>query len=378
MALRTLDVYQRHRRPRRGDPTRDPGHHDPFTTPATCTPSATSRRRWARPPAGPRSSSRRRGWPPAVRSCTSGATSRTIATRWCWSASRPSRPAVASSPTGLVRSSCSVATSRSGPRSSTSRRSRCADQGELVDWLAGSEPGRPRVTYIVHGEPGASAALQESVVDRLGWNDRGAPLPREGPPGRGPGPPGGRRVAAIGRRCSLPGNDRPLRRPLVPADDAGAVRAMTRGRTSERRTHRPAAVGDLSGRSSRGQLLAGGPLDPDVLQLIGDAIRMRSPPAHPAHRVGRRLADALRRRGGWGDEALADHLGALSGRGPTPLLRPLPVSLDELSDVLEGDPINGDGRIDRRTGEVWFPPQIQCDRDGRGSIRTTIPTAGCR
>lgn len=108
------------------------------------------------------------------------------------------------------------------------------------------------------------------------------------------------------------------------------------------------------------ELLAGGPLDPDVLQLIGDAIRVALATGAPgAPELAVDCADALRRRGGWGDEALADHLDALSGRGPTPLLRPLPVSLDELSDVLEGDPINGDGRIDRRTGEVWFPPQIE-------------------
>jgi hypothetical protein len=41
------------------------------------------------------------------------------------------------------------------------------------------------------------------------------------------------------------------------------------------------------------------------------------------------------------------------GSGPTRMLRPLTMDLDELATVLEGDPVHGGGRIDLRTGEVW-------------------------
>jgi hypothetical protein len=38
------------------------------------------------------------------------------------------------------------------------------------------------------------------------------------------------------------------------------------------------------------------------------------------------------------------------------MLRPLPVDLEELAGILEGDPLNAGGRIDLTTGEVW--PQV--------------------
>lgn len=37
----------------------------------------------------------------------------------------------------------------------------------------------------------------------------------------------------------------------------------------------------------------------------------------------------------------------------TPMLRPLTVDLEELSMILEGDPLHGGGRIDPLTGQVW-------------------------
>jgi hypothetical protein len=46
-------------------------------------------------------------------------------------------------------------------------------------------------------------------------------------------------------------------------------------------------------------------------------------------------------------------LEAALGDGPTPMLRPLPVDLEELAMILEGDPVHGGGRIDLRSGEVW-------------------------
>ena len=67
----------------------------------------------------------------------------------------------------------------------------------------------------------------------------------------------------------------------------------------------------------------------------------------------------MRERGWDGDVELADQLDALSGAGPTPLLRPVPVDLEDLAGVLEGDPSFGGGRLDLLTGEVW--PQTAID-----------------
>jgi hypothetical protein len=61
---------------------------------------------------------------------------------------------------------------------------------------------------------------------------------------------------------------------------------------------------------------------------------------------------ALRLRGWEGDEELANSLEAGLGAAPI-LLKPLAVDLEELSDVLEGDPAYSGGRIDLQTGEVW-------------------------
>ena len=63
---------------------------------------------------------------------------------------------------------------------------------------------------------------------------------------------------------------------------------------------------------------------------------------------------------GWeGDADLAAGLEATLGSGPVPLLRPLPVDLDELAGVLEGDLATSGGRIDLRTGDVWPQPAIE-------------------
>jgi len=39
------------------------------------------------------------------------------------------------------------------------------------------------------------------------------------------------------------------------------------------------------------------------------------------------------------------------------------VDLDDLATVLEGDPIDGGGRIDRRTGEVWHRAAVEYARE---------------
>src|SRR6266536_4036267 len=119
---------------------------------------------------------------------------------------------------------------------------------------------------------------------------------------------------------------------------------------------------DLRGAAYRGDghgvvtALAGRPLD-RVLQLAGGGLL-----AALARRaaggvvLARSCHDELRARDAEGDEELADELAAAlgsSGAGPTPLLRPVPVDLDELSGCLEGDPVFGGGRLDLATGEVW-------------------------
>jgi metallo-beta-lactamase family protein len=46
-----------------------------------------------------------------------------------------------------------------------------ADRGEILRWLGGfTRP--PRVTYLVHGEPGPMDSLKAAIVDRLGWQVR--------------------------------------------------------------------------------------------------------------------------------------------------------------------------------------------------------------
>lgn len=96
------------------------------------------------------------------------------------------------------------------------------------------------------------------------------------------------------------------------------------------------------------------------LQMVGEAVLVL---VH-AHRkdvepVARRCVDELRHRDWGGDAELADQIEAALGWAPTPLLRPLPVDLEELAGVLEGDPLNGGGRIDLQTGDVW--PQDALD-----------------
>ena len=96
------------------------------------------------------------------------------------------------------------------------------------------------------------------------------------------------------------------------------------------------------------------PLPADALQLIGDglSIALTQGVAGAAELVEQCVA-ALRERGWDGDVDLAEHLSSRLGAGPTPLLRGLPVDLEELTMVLEGDPSQGGGRIDLRSGDVW-------------------------
>src|SRR4051794_14890722 len=89
-----------------------------------------------------------------------------------------------------------------------------------------------------------------------------------------------------------------------------------------------------------------------LLQLSGEALllALRSDPA--AADPARALIGELRDRDDAGDEELAAELEAGLGDGPLPLLRPLPVDLEDLTMVLEGDRMTTGGRIDLETGEV--------------------------
>jgi hypothetical protein len=92
----------------------------------------------------------------------------------------------------------------------------------------------------------------------------------------------------------------------------------------------------------------------DALQLAGDGlIAALMQRVDGAPELARDLVVALRRRGWDGDDELADELDALLGSGPAAMLRALPVDLEELAGILEGDPLTAGGRIDIRTGEVW-------------------------
>jgi hypothetical protein len=82
------------------------------------------------------------------------------------------------------------------------------------------------------------------------------------------------------------------------------------------------------------------------------------------------VSAALRERWYEGDEELAEQLDAALETAPVPLLRPLPVDLEELSSVLEGDPMLTGGRLDLRTGEVvGEPPMFHSSLDDEDEDR---------
>lgn len=109
-------------------------------------------------------------------------------------------------------------------------------------------------------------------------------------------------------------------------------------------------------------LLRPGP-DHDSLQLAGDAVLAAlTADVEGAAGLGREFVDALRERRWTGDAELADQLDARLG-APAPMLRPLPVDLEQLAGILEGDPMLGGGRIDLRDGEVWPQPAIEYARE---------------
>jgi len=98
----------------------------------------------------------------------------------------------------------------------------------------------------------------------------------------------------------------------------------------------------------------------DSLQLIGEGLlaAVRNGTVGSAE-LAVECVSGLRERRWDGDRELVEVLEAALGQGPTPLLRPLPVDLEELSMILEGDPVQGGGRVDLATGQVW--PQFALD-----------------
>ncbi|PWI08839.1 hypothetical protein DIZ27_20550 [Streptomyces sp. NWU339] len=88
-----------------------------------------------------------------------------------------------------------------------------------------------------------------------------------------------------------------------------------------------------------------------VLQQCGDALTAAAFRGVPGGREAAIACTSTLRERGWpGDEVLAEQLDAVGG-GAVLVLRPLPVGLEELSGLLEGDPAWGGGRIDLDTGE---------------------------
>jgi Uncharacterised protein family (UPF0158) len=106
-------------------------------------------------------------------------------------------------------------------------------------------------------------------------------------------------------------------------------------------------------------LLRGVGADDDSLQLAGDGvIAAVMQGVDGAAELARKLVVGLRQRGWDGDDELADQLEAQLGSRPAAMLRGLPVDLEELAGILEGDPLSVGGRIDIRTGEVWHQAAI--------------------
>lgn len=106
------------------------------------------------------------------------------------------------------------------------------------------------------------------------------------------------------------------------------------------------------------------PWPENSLQLIGDGVLAAvRDGVDGSAQVAARCVAALRERDWDGDEELAEALDAALGTGPVPMLRPLPVDLEELAMILGGDPVHGGGRIDLSTGEVWSRPGLEYDRE---------------
>lgn len=107
----------------------------------------------------------------------------------------------------------------------------------------------------------------------------------------------------------------------------------------------------------------------DVLQLLGDGLATALvQEVDGAKEAAADCVAGLRERGWVGDAELADQLDALAGNAPTPMLRSLPVNLEELAGILEGDPMSIGGVIDLQTGEVWPRSALDYVREGGDDV----------
>jgi Uncharacterised protein family (UPF0158) len=145
------------------------------------------------------------------------------------------------------------------------------------------------------------------------------------------------------------------------------------------------AVKELRGAAYRGDAsiveVVRGRLTEDVLQLAGDGLLRAVAQGVPdAAALAAQCAAALRQRAWEGDDELSDQLDAILNLGPMPMLRPLPVDLEELASLLEGDPVYGGGRIDLKTGDCWpeSPDYTEDDLDEEGDHWLYVECVGSR
>jgi len=135
--------------------------------------------------------------------------------------------------------------------------------------------------------------------------------------------------------------------------------------SDDRRAALRSAIFDADGRRVVA-VLSKGPWA-DLLQLAGDGLFLAlAQGVEEATELAGRCAERLRRRAWAGDDDLADQLDTALGKPPAPMLRSLPVDLEELAAILEGDSAHGGGRIDLRTGEVWPQEAIDYAREEDG------------
>src|SRR5206468_13005854 len=106
----------------------------------------------------------------------------------------------------------------------------------------------------------------------------------------------------------------------------------------EQRTRLRIAVNTRDGARLVALVRAERMLDDGALQMIGDGlIAALGDEVEGAAEAAATCAERLRERGWTGDDELADQLDARRGARPAPMLRPLPVDLEELAMILEGD-----------------------------------------
>lgn len=92
----------------------------------------------------------------------------------------------------------------------------------------------------------------------------------------------------------------------------------------------------------------------DVAQLAGEGLLVAlAQGASGADELAAACVEVLGDRGWDGDDDLAAQLAAALGAAPVPALRAVPVDLEELSFILEGDGSSGDGHLNLLSGEVW-------------------------